>query len=312
VKLVTYKTSPGTLRAGVVGANDQVYDLAETSRKAPGGAALSDSLLDVLGQEERGVDRARAVADWAVRSGAAGLPLTGVRLAPPLPRPGKLIAVANNYFEHIVEGGAETFERTEQTPWLFIKPSTAIIGDGDPILLPALSDRIDWEIELAIVIGRRGRYIPEAAVYEHIMGYTIVNDVSARRINVGFERRARADDPFYDWLHGKWFDSFAPMGPWVVTRDEIKDPHNLNFSLKVDGHTRQADNTAKMIFRVPDIVVFASKIMTLEPGDIIATGTARGTGSATGTFLQHGQQVEATIDGLGVLHNPVQHEPRPR
>ena len=312
MKFVTYKTSPGTLRAGVVGANDQLYDLAETSRKAPGGAPLSDSLLDVLGQEERGVDRARAVADWAVQSGAAGLPLTGVSLAPPLPRPGKLIAVANNYFEHIVEGGAETFERTEQTPWLFIKPSTAIIGDGDPILLPALSDRIDWEIELAIVIGRRGRYIPEAAVHKHIVGYTIVNDVSARRINVGFERRARADDPFYDWLHGKWFDSFAPMGPWVVTRDEIKDPHNLNFSLKVDGQIRQADNTAKMIFRVPDIVVFASKIMTLEPGDVIATGTARGTGSATGTFLQHGQKVEATIDGLGVLHNAVQHEPRPR
>ena len=312
MKFVTYRTSSGTLRAGIVGARNQVYDLAETSRKAPGGAALPDSLLDLLGQGDRGVDRARAVLAWADTSGAEGVPLSGVRLAPPLPRPGKLIAVANNYFEHIVEGGAETFERTEQTPWLFNKPGTAIIGDGDPILLPALSDRIDWEIELAIVIGRRGRYIKEAAVYEHIVGYTIVNDVSARRINVGFERRARADDPFYDWLHGKWFDSFAPMGPCIVTRDEIADPHNLNFSLKVDGQTRQADSTAKMIFRVPDIVVFASKIMTLEPGDVIATGTARGTGSATGTFLQHGQMVEATIDGVGVLHNPVQTEPQPR
>ena len=312
MKFVTYRASSGVLRAGIIGANNHVYDLAENSRKAPGGATLPDSLLEVFGQEERGLDRARVVAAWADKSGATGLPLSGVRLAPPLPRPGKLIAVANNYFEHIVEGGAETFERTEQTPWLFIKPSTAIIGDGDPILLPALSDRIDWEIELAIVIGKRGRYIPEGAVYDHILGYTIVNDVSARRINVGFERRARADDPFYDWLHGKWFDSFAPMGPWVVTRDEIKDPHNVTFSLKVDGKTRQSDNTAKMIFRVPDIVVFASKIMTLEPGDVIATGTARGTGSATGTFLQHGQKVEATIDGLGVLHNPVQTEPRLR
>ncbi len=308
MRLVTYRGSSGSLCAGAVGANDQVYDLAETSRKAPGGAALPDSLLDVLGWEDRGLDRARAVLAWAERSGVPGITLAGVRLAPPLPRPGKLIAVANNYSEHIIEGGAETYERTEQTPWLFIKPSTAIIGDGDPILLPALSDRIDWEIELAIVIGRRGRYIPEAAVYDYVAGYTIVNDVSARRINVGFERRPREDDHFYDWLHGKWFDSFAPMGPFVVTREEIADPHSLNFSLKVDDQIRQADNTAKMIFRVPDIVVFASRIMTLEPGDVIATGTARGTGSATGTFLQHGQMVEATIDGLGVLHNRVQKE----
>lgn len=312
MRFVTYRSSSGTLRAGIIGAKNHVYDLAENSRKAPGGGALPDSLLELFGQEERGIERAHAVIAWADNSGATGLPLSGVRLAPPLPRPGKLIAIANNYFEHIVEGGAETYERTEQTPWLFIKPSTAIIGDGDPILLPAMSDRIDWEIELAIVIGKRGRYIPETAVYDHIAGYTIVNDVSARRINVGFERRPRADDPFYDWLHGKWFDSFAPMGPWIVTRDEIQNPHNLNFSLKVDGQTRQSDNTAKMIFRIPDIVVFSSKIMTLEPGDVIATGTARGTGSATGTFLQHGQKVEATIDGLGVLHNSVQTEPRPR
>ncbi len=308
MRLVTYKGSSGSLRAGVVGANDQVYDLVETSRKAPGGGALPDSLLDVLGLEDRGIDRVRAVLAWAERSGATGVPLSQTRLAPPLPRPGKLIAVANNYSEHIIEGGAETFERTEQTPWLFIKPSTAIVGDGDPILLPALSDRIDWEIELAIVIGRRGRHVRDAAVYDHVAGYTIVNDVSARRINVGFERRPREDDHFYDWLHGKWFDSFAPMGPSIVTRDEIADPHNLNFSLKVDGQIRQADNTAKMIFRVPDIVAFASKIMTLEPGDVIATGTARGTGSATGTFLQHGQNVEATIDGLGILRNTVQKE----
>jgi 2-keto-4-pentenoate hydratase/2-oxohepta-3-ene-1,7-dioic acid hydratase in catechol pathway len=308
MKLVTFRAAGGQ-RAGAVGADGKVYDLAEGSRQAPGGGALPESLLDLLGLEGRGLDRARAVLAGAERSGGAvGTPLAQVRLAPPLPRPGKLIAVANNYTEHIVEGRGETYEKTKQTPWLFLKPSTAIIGEGDAILLPAMSDRIDWEIELAVVIGRRGRHIPEARAYEHVAGYTIVNDVSARRIDVGFERAPRTDDHFFDWLHGKWFDSFAPMGPVITTRDEIADPHNLNFRLAVNGEIRQKDNTGKMIFGVADVIVFASRIMTLEPGDIIATGTAKGTGQATLTFLQHGQTVEATIEKVGALHNPVQRD----
>ena len=214
--------------------------------------------------------------------------------------------MASNYTEHIIEGRGQTYERREQTPWLFIKPGTAIIGDGDPILLPSMSDRVDWEIELAVVIGRPGRYITENRAYAHVAGYTIVNDVSARRINVGFERKKRDGDNWFDWLHGKWFDSFAPMGPVITTRDEIKDPHTLDFSLTVDGVVRQQDNTGKMIFGVVDLLVFASRIMTLEPGDVIATGTASGTGSAAGAFLQAGQMVEARLEGVGVLRNTVQ------
>jgi 2-keto-4-pentenoate hydratase/2-oxohepta-3-ene-1,7-dioic acid hydratase in catechol pathway len=312
VKLLTYKTTAG-LRAGAVGVNGTVYDLADVSRRAPGGGALPESLFDLLGLGDAGLQRAREVLAWAEGSGGiAGTPLAHVRLAPPLPRPGKFIAVANNYTEHIIEGRGETYEKREQSPWLFLKPNTSIIGDGDPILLPAMSDWIDWEIELAVVIGTRGRYISEAEVYSHVAGYTIVNDVSARRINVGFERKPRDGDHFYDWLHGKWFDSFGPMGPVITTRDEVKDPHALNFSLAVDGTIRQQDNTGKMIFGVVDLVVFASRIMTLEPGDVISTGTAKGTGSATGTFLQHGQTVEATLEGVGVLRNPVRFDGAPR
>jgi 2-keto-4-pentenoate hydratase/2-oxohepta-3-ene-1,7-dioic acid hydratase in catechol pathway len=312
VKLLTHKTATG-LRAGVIGRGDVVYDLADASRRAPGGGTLPDTLLDLLALEDAGIQRARDVLAWAEGPGGlAGTRLAQVRLTAPLPRPGKLIAVANNYTEHIIEGRGETYEKREQTPWLFLKPSTSIIGDGDPILLPALSDRIDWEIELAVVIGRRGRYIPEAKVYDHVAGYTIVNDVSARRINVGFERTPRDGDHWFDWLHGKWFDGFGPMGPVITTRDEIKDPHALNFSLAVDGAVRQQDSTGKMIFGVVDLVVFTSRIMTLEPGDVISTGTAKGTGSATGTFLQHGQTVEATLEGVGVLRNPVRSDGAPR
>jgi 2-keto-4-pentenoate hydratase/2-oxohepta-3-ene-1,7-dioic acid hydratase in catechol pathway len=311
VKLLTYRAAGG-LRAGAIGRNGAVYDLAEASRRAPGGGALPESLIDLLGLEDAGLQRARGALAWADGGGMAGTPFAQVRLAPPLPRPGKFIAVANNYTEHIIEGRGETYEKREQSPWLFLKPNTSIIGDGDPILLPAMSDRIDWEIELAIVIGRRGRYIPEARVYEHVAGYTIVNDVSARRINVGFERKPRDGDAWHDWLHGKWFDSFGPMGPVITTRDEIADPHALNFSLAVDGTMRQQDNTGKMIFGVVDLVAFASRIMTLEPGDVISTGTAKGTGSATGTFLQDGQTVEATLEGVGTLRNRVQLDGAPR
>jgi 2-keto-4-pentenoate hydratase/2-oxohepta-3-ene-1,7-dioic acid hydratase in catechol pathway len=168
-----------------------------------------------------------------------------------------------------------------------------------------MSDRIDWEIELAIIIGRPGRHIAESRAYDHVAGYTIVNDVSARRINVGFERKKRDGDNWFDWLHGKWFDSFAPMGPVITTRDEIRDPHALDFSLTVDGVVRQKDNTGKMIFGVADLIAFASRIMTLEAGDVIATGTASGTGSATATFLQPGQMVEARLQGVGTLRNHV-------
>jgi 2-keto-4-pentenoate hydratase/2-oxohepta-3-ene-1,7-dioic acid hydratase in catechol pathway len=311
VKLLTYRTTTG-LRAGGLGRDGKVYDLADASRRAPGGSALPETLLELLALEDEGLQRARAVLAWAEGGGVAGIPLAQSKLAPPLPRPGKLIAVANNYTEHIIEGRGETYEKREQSPWLFLKPSTSIIGDGDPILLPAMSDRIDWEIEIAIVIGRRGRYISESKVYDHVAGYTIVNDVSARRINVGFDRKPRDGDQWFDWLHGKWFDSFAPMGPVITTRDEIKDPHALNFTLAVDGTVRQQDNTGKMIFGVVDLVVFTSRIMTLEPGDVISTGTAKGTGSATGTFLKSGQVVEATLEGVGALHNTVQSDGAPR
>jgi 2,4-didehydro-3-deoxy-L-rhamnonate hydrolase len=311
VKFVTFRHD-GRDRVGVVGADGAVHDLAAAGR-ADGGAELPGDMLELLALGPEGLARAAAVATYlGSKAGRAqagkGIPLERARIRPPIPRPGKLILLANNYAAHIEEGGAEVFTPTETTPWLFLKPTTAIIGQDDPIVCPSLSDQVDWEIELAVVIGQRCRYVPRERAYDVVAGYTIVNDGSARRLNFDFNRTPRDWDPFFDWLHGKWFDSFAPMGPFLVTRDEVPNPLNLDFELRVNGVARQRANTNLMLFKIHDAIEFASRIMTLEPGDLIAMGTAAGTGSATGTYLQPGDTLEAEIAGLGVLRTPVRSE----
>ena len=300
MKLVTFEHA-GVDRIGAV-VGETVYDLAALSL-ADGGVALPGTMLGLLALGPAGLARADALV---ARVGPEnGIPLGQVTLRAPIPRPGKLLLLANNYAAHIEEGGEQVFTPTETTPWLFLKPNTAIIGPDQGIVCPAFSDRVDWEIELAVVIGSRCRYVPVDRAYEVVAGYTIVNDVSARRLNLGFTRTPREWDPFYDWLHGKWFDSFAPMGPYLVTRDEVPKPLGLDFELRVNGEVRQRANTNLMLFKIHDAIHFASRIMTLEPGDLIAMGTAAGTGSATNTYLQPGDVLEAEIDGLGVLRTPV-------
>ncbi|HID12052.1 MAG TPA: FAA hydrolase family protein, partial [Candidatus Latescibacteria bacterium] len=238
-------------------------------------------------------------------------PLSKVRLGPPVPRPNKFLALAGNYREHIAESGwtRTPGEEEKLTPYVFMKPpSTTISGPEDPIVIPRIGRAIDWEVELGVVIGRRGKYIRPEEAYDYIFGYTVVNDVSERKFDAGPRSRPREKDPFFDWLNGKWFDGFAPIGPVVVTKDKIGDPHNLRLSLRVNGQVKQDSNTRYMIFSVPEIVAFVSHMMTLEPGDIIATGTPSGVGDARGEYLKPGDVVEAEVEGIGVLRNPVVEE----
>lgn len=216
--------------------------------------------------------------------------------APPIPDPGKVICLGRNYQAHADEQGVAAPE----APLLFPKVRTALIGQGAPIELPdpAIEDRVDYEAELAVVIGRRARRVSEAEAMACVAGYTILNDVTGRRTQ-------RAEK---QWLRAKGFDSFGPCGPWIVTPEAIPDPHALAIECRVNGELRQSSHTGLMIFRIPFLISYLSQTMTLEPGDIISTGTPAGVGEARQppVFLQAGDVVRCTIAGIGTLENPVQ------
>jgi len=188
-------------------------------------------------------------------------------------------------------------------------PSTCVIGPERTVPWPGYSEQIDYELELAVVIGRSAKQVAAGNALDCVAGYTIANDVSARTVTFSKGRQKRPWDEFYDWLNGKWADAFCPMGPCLVTRDEIADVQNLKMVLKVNGEVRQNSNTARMIYPVADIVSFLSHLMTLEPGDVICTGTPAGVGVATGNFLKSGDRIECAIEHLGVLTNTL--GPRP-
>lgn len=224
----------------------------------------------------------------------------------PLLRPPKLLAVAANYADHIREGGGNPMNPARATPRLFLKPSTAITGPYDAITLPRISSQNDWEVELAVVIGQRCRDVPADRALDVVAGYMTANDVSARSIEAGFERDADHVHPFFDWLVGKWPDGFAPLGPYLCTSDEVSDPQDLDLVLEVNGTTRQQGSTKDMIFSVAELIAFASSVMTLEPGDVIETGTPDGTGAAIGVYLQPGDVMTARVGQLGEQRTPVQ------
>jgi len=182
-------------------------------------------------------------------------------------------------------------------------PATAVIGPDEEIPWPVYSEQIDYEIELAVVIGKKAKCIASQEALDCVAGYMICNDVSARSVTFKKGRAKRPWDEFYDWLNGKWADGFFPMGPYLLTRDEVADVHNLDMTLTVSGEIRQQANTSQMIYPVADIVSFLSHIMTLEPGDVIATGTPSGVAMATGKFLRPGDTIQCTIDKLGTLKN---------
>jgi 2-keto-4-pentenoate hydratase/2-oxohepta-3-ene-1,7-dioic acid hydratase in catechol pathway len=233
--------------------------------------------------------------------------LSTVELLAPIPEPGKILALAGNYAKHIIEAGLKlgltASPRKTTVPRPFIKPNTVINHPNSVIPWPVYSKEIDYEIELAIVIGKTAKCISPQNAKEVIGGYTIANDVSARSVTFKEGREKRPWDEFYDWLNGKWADGFLPLGPCIVTADEIDNPQNLQMILKVNNQIRQNANTADMIFNVYEIVSFLSYLMTLEPGDIIATGTPQGVAMATGNFLKAGDKIECTIEKIGTLVN---------
>ncbi|MEW6355302.1 MAG: fumarylacetoacetate hydrolase family protein [Planctomycetota bacterium] len=227
-------------------------------------------------------------------------------LLAPIPRPNKLLCLAGNYSQHIREGGGSVPGKEKMTPRVFMKPpSNTVIGPGQPVILPKNGNQIDWECELGIVIGRAARFVTEKAAMSHVAGYTIVNDISERELKIDVDREPRPGDEWFDWLNGKWFDTFAPMGPCVATTEEVPDPHALRLTLKLNGEVKQDASTGQMIFRVPEIVAFISTLMTLEPGDVIATGTPAGVGNATDTYLKPGDVMEMEIEKIGAFRTPV-------
>ena len=237
----------------------------------------------------------------------------GVELLAPIPTPGKILAMAGNYAKHIVEAGLKlgltAAPRKTTVPRPFLKPNTVINHPNGIIPWPVYSKEIDYEIELAVIIGKTAKCISPEDAKKYIAGFTIVNDVSARSVTFKEAREKRPWDEFYDWLGGKWADGFLPMGPCIVTADEIPNPQNLQLTLKVNGKIRQNANTADMIFNVYDIVSFLSHMMTLEPADIIATGTPEGVAMATGNFLKAGDKIECSIEKIGTLTNTLGPKP---
>jgi len=212
----------------------------------------------------------------------------------PVPRPGKLICIGLNYRDHAAESNLAIPER----PVVFSKFATAVIAPGEAVVLPGTSKQVDYEAELAVVIGRRAKSVSANRALEYVLGYTAFNDVSAR------------DFQFADgqWQRGKSCDTFAPMGPTIVTADVIPDPHKLAIKLRLNGRTMQDSNTDNLIFGIPQLISFLSEAITLEPGDVIATGTPSGVGFARKppVFLKDGDQMEVEIEGLGILNSPVE------
>ena len=286
-----------------------VADIASIWR----GVDRPGSVLEILERGQSCLDELRA----RIGPKTKAVPLDQVRLLAPLPRPGKLLALAGNYAEHVKEASQNRgfqvglSESPGQTtvPRPFLMPPTVVCGPGETIPWPIYSRQIDYELELGVVIGRKAKCIEPAGALDCVAGYTIINDVSARSVTFKEGRTKRPWDEFYDWLNGKWADGFLPMGPYLVTKDEIADVQNLHITLKVNGQVRQDAGTSQMIYPVADVVSFISHLMTLEPGDVISTGTPAGVGLATGNFLNAGDTIECAIEGLGTLTNTL--GPRP-
>lgn len=287
MRLATVQTSNGPRPAAFVG--DHYVDLLATD------SALPSSIRLLLAAGPDAMERARKAA---ASPSAVKLPTTGVKLLAPVSDPQKIVCLGLNYRDHAAESGAPI----PKEPVLFSKYPTSLIGHGDNIILPAVSQEVDYEAELVIVVGKRGRKISESAALSHVAGYTVGHDVSAR------DWQLRKDGK--QWMVGKTFDTFAPMGPHLVTADEIPDPHNLRIQLRLNGETMQDSSTSQMIFSVAETIAYLSLVFTLEPGDLIFTGTPPGVGFARKPprFLKGGDVAEVEIERLGVLRNPVVQE----
>lgn len=283
MKLVTFThvDLPPVRRLGAL-RGDGVVDLNGTDARIPS---------DMLGLLEGGA-AAMALARAAAAAGPA-IPLTSVRLGAPIPRPGKILCIGLNYRDHAKESN----QPVPDFPTVFAKYANTVIGPGDPIVIPRLTDQVDYEAELGFVIGRRARHVSEADALDYVAGYLPLNDVSAR------DYQARTSQ----WVLGKTFETFLPMGPALTTADEIPDPQTLDIQLSIGGEVLQKSNTRELVFTVQQLIATLSGVMTLDPGDIVSTGTPSGVGAARSPkrWLRPGETVTVEIAKLGALSNPI-------
>jgi 2-keto-4-pentenoate hydratase/2-oxohepta-3-ene-1,7-dioic acid hydratase in catechol pathway len=300
MKLASFKTSKDDkARLGVVIEN-LILDLS----------GEIDGMLTLILTIPDGRAYCEGLVKNAATKGATLRKLSDVKLEAPIAKPGKIICLAGNYREHITESGFVVPEAQDViTQQLFIKPSSALTCNDDEILIRPNNVKVGWETELAVVISKRGRNIPATSAFEHVFSYMILNDVSERGLNSSIQNRCKREmDRFLDWLAGKWFDTFAPCGPWIVTADEIERPQDLEIKLTINGELRQQGNTSDMIFNIAEQIAYASSIMTLEPGDIISTGTPAGAGlGGAKDSLQHGDELICEIQKIGTLRNRVRY-----
>ncbi len=309
MRLVSFSTSAlPQVRVGLV-QGQEVIDIDLAARVLQ--VAPYEQMLDLIDRQDEAMETLRGII---ARAGTRALSevrafaevgavhsLSSVSLAAPVPRPRKnIMCLGRNYYDHALESYQARGQARPQgdAPVIFTKATTTVNGPyGQIVIDPAISTQIDWEAELAVIIGKKGKNIPEEQALEYVFGYSVLNDVTARDVQ----------DRFKQFFNGKSLDGYCPMGPWIVTADELPDPQSLDLSLRVNGIVKQEGNTRDMIYYVRTIIALLSQGMTLEPGDIIATGTPGGVGFARKPpeFLKAGDVVETEIAGIGLLRNDV-------
>lgn len=297
-RLATYQSASGP-RAGLV-VGDKIVDAAEAT-----GVASDVTVQGILDQW----DAALARLDAAAKAAAGARPLSGVTLLAPIPLPGAVYCAGSNYGDHAAEmARAKGLPPPPDPhdlglePWHFIKSSRAVTGPFDAVKLPAASKKVDWEAELAVVIGRKAVNVSQANALDYVAGYLVANDLSAR--DLGRRAAAPAGSLFAtDWTSHKSFDGACPMGPWITLARDVADPHALGIQLDVNGVRKQDSSSKHMIFNIHEQIAFLSSRITLWPGDVILTGTPDGVGNGRGEFLKAGDEVRTRVEGLGELIN---------
>lgn len=299
MKLVTYTYQNEEARLGFL-FNDLVIDMEDFGEVA--NFPLPDDMLDLIDMGIEVIDEIKdLIADTPQEYiTKIGVPFSAVTLLAPIPRPRKnIIGIGLNYTEHVAESARtlDTTGKLPQKPIIFSKPPTTVTATKTEVIKNTkLTSQLDWEVELAVVIGKTGKYVPKSEAMDYVFGYTVINDISARDC-----RREG------QWIVSKGQDTFAPMGPYLVTKDEIENPHHLNLSLKVNGIEKQHSNTKFMLFNINDLIEDLSTVFTIEPGDIIATGTPAGVGAGRDPqeWLYDGDVMEATVEGIGTIINTI-------
>ena len=299
MKLLTYKTNDSEPRLGFI-HNNQVIDMEDFGEIS--NFPLPSTMLELI---DMGFELVEELNDMVAETEASyfdeiAFEMNEVTFLAPIPKPRKnIIGIGLNYTEHVAESARtlDTTGKLPQKPIIFSKPPTTVTATNTEIIKNTqLTEQLDWEVELAVVIGKKGKYVPKADAMDYVFGYTVINDISARDC-----RREG------QWIVSKGQDTFAPMGPILVTKDEIENPHNLNLSLKVNGVEKQNSNTKYLLFNINDLIEDLSIVFTLEPGDIIATGTPSGVGAGRNPqeWLYNGDVIEATVEGIGTIVNTV-------